>query len=226
MHEFQAALRSHSVTHGTPVQGVPAVGSTAILNQQPETRWRRSGAAFDETMATPAPISLRPGSVPPSRVSTVVEPSAGPRQTTTFRTAAGEMADTVLSSNSKRRTVIAVGSIVGLAAVGLAITLLVTRPSPRPAGSAEPAAAAPAPEPAVPEAEPERVPAFEPPPPPPPAVAPTPPTNEVFDRQRKGSARKPKKGGAQVADKPERPDRPTPPAAPPPAADDKNTERW
>jgi serine/threonine protein kinase len=229
MHEFQAALRSHATIRSTPVQGVPAVGTTAILNAQPDSRWRRSGAAFDETMATPAPVSLRPGSFPPSHVSTVVEPLTSPKQTTTFRTAAGEVADTAFSSNGKRRAVIAVGSIVGLAAVGLAITLLVTRTSARPAGSAEPAATAPAPEPEAifkpPAVQPEPVPAFEPPRPPPPVVAPTPLPDEETRPQKHGGAHKPKKGSEKVA---ERPDKPAPPAAPqpPPAADGKNTERW
>jgi hypothetical protein len=123
--------------------GLPSVGTTAILNEQPETHSRRSGVAFDQTI-TPAPVSVRPGSVPPSRrgsrtfppshVSTVVEPATSPKQTTTFRTATGEVADTALTSPGKRRTVIAVGSIVGLAAVGLAITILVTRPSNQPRG--------------------------------------------------------------------------------------------
>jgi hypothetical protein len=244
------------------VQGVPAVGSTAILNQQPESRWRRSGAAFDETMATPAPVSVRPGSVPPgsqraasaqwpggpvssrpgsvppSHISTVVEPTTSPKQTTTFRNATGEVADTAFTSNGKRRAVIAVGSIVGLAAVGLAITLLVTRPSPHPAGSAEPAASAPSPEPEpippAPAAQPERVPAFEPPRPPAvPVAEPTPFSSEETKQHKKGSTGKPKKGGEKPSEKPAgRPDKPadkpvpseSPP--PPPAPGGKNTERW
>ena len=258
MHEFQAALRSHSVTHGTPVQGVPAVGSTAILNQQPESRWRRSGAAFDETMATPAPVSVRPGSVPPgspraapaqwpggpvssrpgsvppSYISTVVEPTTSPKQTTTFRTATGEVADIDLTSNGKRRAVIAVGSIVGLAAVGLAITLLVTRPSPHSAGSAEPAASVTAPEPEAmppkPAAQPEHAPAFEPPPRPAPTVEPTSFQTEESNHHKKGSSSKPKKAGEKpvekVAGKPEKPAPAEAPPPPPPAPGGKNTERW
>jgi hypothetical protein len=64
MHEFQAALRSHAVSASSPrpVHGIPVVGSTAILNEQPAANSRRSGVAFDQTMATPAPVSLRPGS--------------------------------------------------------------------------------------------------------------------------------------------------------------------
>jgi len=237
MHEFQAALRSHVGNYATPVHGIPAVGSTAILNEQPATHPRRSGVAFDQTMATPAPVSMRPGSYPPSRpasyppsrISTIVEPATSPKQTTTFRTATGEVADTALSARGSRRTVIAVGSIVGLAAVGLAITLLVTRPSPHPTGSAEPAATAPAPEPAPipapPPAQPEPVPAFVPPPPPAPAAE-RPPVPAEEDRpHKKGSTSKPKKGGEKVADKP---DKPAPPEVAPPAAagSKKNTERW
>ena len=227
MLEFQNALRGHATTRATPVHGVQSVGTTAILSEQPESRSRRSGVAFDQTMATPAPVSLRPGSFPPSHVSTVVEPATSPKQTTTFRTATGEMADTALTSSSKRRTVIAVGSIVGLAALGLAITVLVTRPSPHPAGSAEPAAAAPSPEPAaIPAAQPERVPVFEPPPPPPRVVVEPPVFPAEENKQhKKGSSGKSKKGGDRVAEKPERPAQPE--IAPPPAADSKkNTERW
>jgi serine/threonine-protein kinase len=241
MHDFQAALRGYAVAHGTPVHGLPAVGTTAILNEQPETHSRRSGVAFDHTI-TPAPVSVRPGSVPPARmsgqpgtfppshVSTVVEPATSPKQTTTFRTATGEVADTALTSPGKRRAVIAIGSIVGLAAVGLAITLLVTRPSNHLGAPAEPASAAPAPEPAtipaVPTAQPERVPAFEPPPPP--AVAPTaemaPFPGEDTKHHKKGSPGKPKKPGERV-DKPAEPQVQSPP--PPPAAGGKkNTERW
>ena len=241
MHEFQAALRHHAVSQqSTPVHGIPVVGSTAILNEQPAANSRRSGVAFDQTMATPAPVSLRPGSYqpsrpasyPPSRVSTIVEPVTSPKQTTTFRTATGEVADTALSAPGKRRTVIAVGAIVGLAAVGLAITLLVTRPSHHPTGSAEPAATATAPEPApipaAPPAQPEPVPAFVPPPPPTPAAErpriPVEPVEE--DRpHKKGSTSKPKKGGEKVADKP---DKPAPPEVDPTTAagGKKNTERW
>jgi serine/threonine protein kinase len=231
MHEFQAALRGHTTTHSTPVHGLPATSSTAILNEQPATNWRRSGAAFDQTMATPPPVLVRPGSVPPSHVSTVVEPVTSPKQTTTFRTAAGEVSDTELTSSSRRRTVIAVGSIVGLAAVGLAITLLVTRPSTHPAGSTGPAAAsAPAAEPAAIPAEPERIPAFEPPAPPRPAptVEPTPLPAEETKQHKRGSATKPKKPGERVPGERviEKPEKPAAPEAPPPAAGGKNTERW
>jgi serine/threonine protein kinase len=231
MLDFQNALRGHSTARGTPVHGIPSVGSTAILDAQPPMQSRRSGVAFDETMATPAPLSLRPGSFPPSHVSTIVEPVTSPKQTTTFRTATGEVADTALTSSGKRRTVIAVGSIVGLAAVGLAITLVVTRPSPRPAGPAEPAATAPAPEPfaipAPPAEPPERIPAFEPPPPP--VVEPTPFPAEEYKQHKKGSASKSKKSGERPSDRvTDKPDKPAgPPAAPPAGAvDPKNTERW
>jgi serine/threonine protein kinase len=242
MLEFQTALRRYATSRSTPVHGMPAVGTTAILDEQPETHSRRSGVAFDQTMATPAPVSVRPGSVPPSRassrpgsvppahISTVVEPVTSPKQTTTFRTATGEIADTALTTPGRRRTMIAVGSIVGLAAVGLAITLLVTRPSNHPSAPAEPASAAPAPEPAAipatPTAQPERVPAFEPPPPP--AVAPAvepPPPAEDRRPHKKGSLGKPKKLGEKVVAKPAEHQAQSPPP-PSTAADKKNTERW
>ena len=238
MLEFQAALRGHAANRSTPVQGVPSVGSTAILGEQYASHARRSGVAFDQTMATPAPLSLRPGSfasskpgsVPPSHISTVVEPVTSPKQTTTFRTATGEMADTNIRSPSKRRTAIAVGSIIGLAAVGLAITILVTRPSPQPSGPAAPAAAAPAPDPepipAPPPPQPERMPAFVPPPPPAPAAEQPPAPAEEAKQQKKGGSSKHKKGGDKVADKPERPAPPEVAPPPPAAGSKKDTERW
>jgi len=246
MLEFQTALRGHAGAHGTPVQGVPAVGTTAILGEHYESHARRSGVAFDETMATPPPVSLRqgssspsrpgsysssrPGSVPPSHISTVVEPVSSPKQTTTFRTAAGEVADTEIRSSGKRRTVIAVGSIVGLAAVGLAITLLVTRPSPQSPVSAPPAAAAPAPDPdPIPTAPPpqaERIPAFVPPPDPVAEQPPAPADDPM--RQKKGNINKRKKGGDKVTSKPDKPEKPTVPVVsqPPATGDKKDTERW
>jgi len=229
MLEFQAALRGHTTSHNTPVHGVmPPSPHTTAIDTQSNAHWSSPRFAFDQTMATPAPVSLRPGSVPPSHVSTMVEPVAIPKQTTTFRTAAGEVSDTALTGTGKRRTVIAVGAIVGLAAVGLAITVLVTRPSsPPPTGSTESAATAPAPEPVavpvIPAALPERVPSFEPPPPP--AETPPPQPFEEAKQHKKSGSSKAKKGGEKVADKPEKPAQPKV-ESPASAADKKNTERW
>jgi serine/threonine protein kinase len=239
MLEFQAALRGHTATHSTPMHGLPSVGTTAILDEQPSAPARRSGVAFDETMATPAPVLLRPGSVPPSRIptrpgsvppshiSTVVEPVASPRQSTTFRNATGEISHTDLTSPGKTRTVIAVASIVGLAAVGLAITLFVTRSSGHPTAPAQPAAIAPERTaiPAVPAAQPERLPAFEPPPPPTAAAAPTvqpePPPAEESRHHKKGSPGRPRRPVEKAVER--RPAEPLPPSS---AEEKKNTERW
>ena len=222
MIDFQTALRGHAFSHGTPVHGMPSVGTTSILDAPQETYSRRPPSAYDRTMATPAPVSVKPGTFPPSHVPTVVEPAPSPKQsTTTFRTATGEVADTALTSTGRRRTIIAAGSIVGLAAVGLAVTLLVTRPSPRPTGpAAEPAATSPAPEPAaIPAAQPEPIPAIQPSAP---VVAPTPFPAEEGKHHKKASTNKPRNVGEKVADKPAQPEV-SAPAAP---GGKKNTERW
>jgi serine/threonine protein kinase len=228
MSEFQAALRSHSIPRGTPIYGIPSVGSTAVLDE-PHGKPRRGSSisAFERTMATPAPVPVSPGTFPP-HVPTVVEhPTPSKQSSTTFRTATGEVADTALTSTSKRRTIIATASIVGFAAVGLAVTLLVTRPSHPPAVPANPPAAAPEPEPepvVIPEAplaQPEKIPAIEPPTPPP-AVAPA--TLPAEDKHhRKGIANKPKSATGEKMSAPpaERNDQPSATAG-----EKKNTERW
>jgi hypothetical protein len=207
------------------------VGNTAILPQQWPGGRPRSGFALDQTMATPAPVSITPGVFQPVQSSRVVEPAAGVKQTTTFRNASGEATDLNFNgARGKRRTVVAVAAIVGLAAAGLAITVLVTRPSPGKPAAPESAATTPAPEPEpVPAPKftpPPAVPAFEPPPPAP-AAEPTPPADESGKhRGKKGGAGKGKKGADQPTGKTA--DRPSPPAAPPPAAPSgkNNTERW
>jgi serine/threonine protein kinase len=243
MLEFQAALRAHATSRATPVQGIPA-GYDVDLGG---LAWQSPTMA-----ATPPPLTLRPGSVPPrpgsvpprpgskppSYIATLVEPTAPTKQTTTFRTHTGEVAEAPsLSPPNKRRTVVAVSAIVGVAAVALAITVLVTRPTAHaPAADPTPAAtAAPAPDPdPIParRAEPEFVPPKpEPVPTPTPTFAPTPShadehANERANddgRPKKGMSGKPKKGGGKSFEgkAPER-EEPEPPAP----AGGKNTERW
>ena len=227
MGEFQAALRGYALSHATPVHGMPSVGSTSILEGYHEPLARRPVSAFDRTMATPAPVSVSPGTFPPSHIPTIVDPTTSPKQsTTTFRTATGEVTHTALASTGKRKTIIAAASVIGFAAVGLAVTLLVTRSSPQPTVPTAPAVAVPEPEPvaipAPPAAPPERIPAFEPPrPAPPPAVAPAPLPAGENKHHKKGSSGKPKNVGEKVADKPAPPEES--PAAP---GGKKNTERW
>ena len=229
MGEFQAALRGYTPSHATPVRGMPSVGSTSILEDFPAPPAQRSHiSAFDRTMATPAPVSVSPGTFPPSHIPTIVDPTTGTKQsTTTFRTATGEVTHTALTSSSKRKTVIAAASVVAVAAVGLAVTLLVTRSTPQPTAPAAPAAAVPEPEPAAipapPAAPPERIPAFEPPrPAPSPAVAPAPlPAEEKNKHHKKGSSPKPKGVGEKVIDKPAPPEE-----SPAAQGGKKNTERW
>ncbi len=229
MTDFQAALRGHALARGTPVHGVPSAGYFPGIEPPASVPYRNSGFALEQTMATPAPVSLTADPFPPSHVSTVIEPSTSPKQTTTFRNATGEVEDTALASPGKRRTLIAAGAIIGIAAVGLAITILVTRPSPHAAGSA-PSAAASAPEPATPAARPEPLPAFVPPTPPPspppsalPAVRPTAlPAEEPRHHHRKETVSKPKKAHEREPRKPGRPESPAPPSP----AESTNAERW
>ena len=237
MNEFQAALRAQAGWHTGPIHLTPPVGTTAILNEpQPGSRLPSyqgarspSGLAFDVTI-TPAPESVTP---PPYRTpSSRGQPPAarGPtppgeiKQTTTFRNATGETMDTDLTGRGTRRTALAVATIVGLAAAGLAVTLLVTRSASKPASPDPAAAAAPVAEPApAPTPEPK----FTPPPPaalppPPPVVEDKPVAPDVEpakSRPKKGKGKK----GAEAG--PARPDRPSPPP-PPPQPANINTERW
>jgi serine/threonine protein kinase len=233
MLEFQGALRTHGMSRATPVHGVSA-GYDVDLGG---LGWQTPALG-----ATPPPITLRPGSVPPrpgstppSHIPTLVEPTAPTKQTTTFRTHTGEMTEPPsFAPPSKRRTVVAVSAIVGVAAVALAITVLVTRPSAH-APNAEPTpvpAAAPAPDPdpdPIParKAEPEFVPP-KPEPTPAPSFAPPPSrpdehSDENDRRGKKASAGKLKRaGGRTVEGRPVEKDEPEPPAP----AGGKNTERW
>ncbi len=239
MVDFQTALRGHGVAHGTPVRGVPAVGTTAILDQQPSSTERQPWLGFDVTMATPPPVLVSAGtrppskapSRPPSHVPTVVEPTANVKQsTTTFRTATGEVSDTDMLMPGKSRTKIAVIGGAGLVAVGVAATIFFTRPSPSKEVPAGPTATVPAPEPepaklAIPTApEPERSHGFEPPPDPAPQPThafvppPPPPPAEESKHHKKGVAAKAKKGGTA-------PEAPEPPPSPE-SASKKDSERW
>jgi tRNA A-37 threonylcarbamoyl transferase component Bud32 len=233
MLEFQAALRTHGLSRATPVHGI-STGYDVDLG----------GLGWPALAATPAPVTLRPGSVPPragstppSYVPTLVEPTAPTKQTTTFRTHTGEVTEAPsFPPPNKRRTVVAVSAIVGVAAVALAITVLVTRPSAHaPAADSTPVpATAPAPDP-----DPDPIPArktepeFVPPRPDPaaaPSFAPTPShTDEHTDdndrrSNKKGLSNKPprKGGGRPIEGKPVEKDEPEP-ASP---AGGKNTERW
>ena len=244
MVDFQTALRGYGVVHGTPVRGVPAVGTTAILDQQPSSAIRQSGLGFDLTMATPPPVLVgtrppsrppskppsRPPSKPPSHVPTVVEPAANVKQsTTTFRTATGEVSDTDMIMPGKSRAKIAVIGGAGLVAVGIAATIFFTRASPSKEAPAGPAATAPAPEPepaalAVPTAPaPEPAHGFEPPPEPAPQpthafVPPPAPPLEESKHHKKGVTGKAKKAGGA----PEAPE----PAPSPASSSKKDSERW
>jgi serine/threonine protein kinase len=223
MADFASALRGQMTVPFHASHITPPVGSTAILTEQSPGGRQRSGFAFDRTI-TPAPISLTPGVVSAYRRAPTVEPTPAIKQTTTFRNATGEVADTEITAPAKSRTAIAVASIIGVAAVGLAVTLLVTRGAPTKT-TVEPAASSPAPAaiPSVPAPDPVR--AFEPPPQP--AVAPTPPpepppaaaSDEPGKQRKKGSKSK------RVADKPTERSEPAP-APPPPSDGKKNTERW
>jgi eukaryotic-like serine/threonine-protein kinase len=238
MFELQGALRA-SGAHSSPIRLTPPVvplSTTAIL---PESRapsrvpLSRPPSGYDATIATPAPITL-----PPVRRQSPsahpVGPAAATKQSTTFRNATGESIEVDLDfgSSSKRKTMIAVAAIVGLAAAGLAITVLVTRPSgsktPEPAAAATHApASTPAPEPTPPARftpPPEPAPTFAPPPA---APEPTPvpvAAEEPVRSHKKGKG--PKKGGEVTVSRPERPSTPTAPPPPPPPPSHVNTERW
>jgi len=232
MTELQAALRAHVSAHTGPIHITPPVGTTAILDEpRPQSRppsHPPSGFAFDRTMATPAPVSVTPPAYRAGPTPRPLEPAAGAKQTTTFRNATGEATDVDVDLRPKRRTAMAVAAIVGLAAAGLVITLLVTRPSPNKPAAPEPAATAapapaPEPEPTPPQPKfaPPAVPAIEPTSPTP-VATPTPPADEPSKtRPKKSGTSKPKKGGGEPAV--HTPDKPT--EAPAPSRGNP-TERW
>lgn len=235
MAEMQAALRSHVPQSHTPVFGGPSPVRTAVLGPEDgESAAQRAVMPFDRTMATPPPVAVgarspsrppRPPSKPPSRISTLVEPAAtvppvGPaKQTTTFRNATGELGETDLRIRGKRNTVVAVVAVVALAAVGLLVTLLVTRPSGKPTQTETVSTAAP-PEPAPPPPEPKLPPQAEPlpTPTPPPAVRPPEP---VVQQPEPKLVKKPSGRGKHTEHVSEHPTAPEPEPA-----SKKDTERW
>ncbi len=238
MAEFQAALRGHAAPHATPVFGASlGVGSTAILDDPNQVAARRAVSGFDVTITPPPVVTSRsrpprPPSTPPSHISTMVDPVAGAaspgvKQTTTFRTATGEVSDTEVKIRGKRGAVVAVVGVVGLAAAGLVVTLLVTRPSGKPA-SAEPAPAlpsrAPEPEP-TPPPPPEPTHTFEPPPPPPPVHRAEEHEEQEGKQEGKGHKKAPLSKPHKLSDKPS--ERPVPPPSESGDKKDKDsTERW
>jgi serine/threonine protein kinase len=239
MLEFQAALRGHVTSHPTPGFGAPSPVRTAILDADQSIAAQRAVMPFDVTITPPPMVSgtrggsrtpsrppARTPSRPPSNVSTLVEPGGSgevvgvTKQSTTFRNATGELRNTDVTFRAKRNTIVAVAAVVALAAAGLIITVLVTRPSGKTPGT-EPTTATVAPpaEPFVPPPPPlaEPIHAVEQPAPPPPrpAVEDEPTDNRGHKRPSSGKSKKP--------------DKPTerPVVAPPPdPTGKKDTERW
>jgi serine/threonine-protein kinase len=223
MAEFQAALRGPGAAHLTPVFGAGmSPMRTAILDEQHGMAAQRA-MPFDRTMATPPPVPVgRTPSWPPSHISTMVDPSSAVpppatpiKQSTTFRNATGELGTADINLRGKRSTVVAIAAVVALAAAGLIITLLVTRPSVKPPITETTTTAAPAdpmpppPSPTLPpQAEP--IPAVEPPRP-----LPAEPAPQALKNPRRPPGR------VKRIDKPL--DRPDPQPDP---GTKKDTERW
>jgi serine/threonine protein kinase len=215
--------------------GSPSRPPSGVSTVTPAPVYPRSASRppYGPSAVTPAPVRVgspsrppRPPSNPPAQGSTLVDPAApfdptgAAKQPTTFRTTAGEVAVTDISLRPKRHTAIAVVAVVGLAAAGLVVTLLVTRPTPRPAAieTAPPAPEpVPPPPPPPPAPEPEPVPEVQPPPPPPPRHADEEPEVRKGKRSRRPSADRPRSPRANTIE------RPVPPPEP---ADKKETERW
>jgi eukaryotic-like serine/threonine-protein kinase len=232
MAEFQAALRLPAGAQTTPVFGnQPSAMRTALLDEQQGMAAQRA-MPFDRTMATPPPVpvgrmpSRPPGrapSWPPSHISTMVDPSSTVppptpiKQSTTFRHATGELGMANTSVRGKRTTVVAVAAVVALAAAGLIITLLVTRPSGKTpvtetVPAVQPTEPTPPPPSPVPPPQAER---FEPPPPPPVVRTPDPEPQDI--RTSKKITGKTKKTVEHPAE------HPAPPVEQP---GKKDTERW
>jgi hypothetical protein len=221
MTEFLAALRGRGLSHVTPAPVATAIldaqpsGMNALRHSSPD-RWGGSAGGG----ATSPTVSL------PDADSAVATRGSTQKQTTTFRTSNGEISDTDMVSPRNRKTAIAIASVVGLAAAGLAVTLLVTRPSKGPVET-------PTAQPAIPAAalpEPEK-PAPSPPPPPPVVAQPDPvpekatePTDEpsADPTDKPGRHRKTPKGS-----KPVQVSAPVAPSQPSPPPGGKNDiERW
>jgi hypothetical protein len=233
MLEFQAALRGQPGSHMAPSFAAPSTVRTAVLDDEQSIAARRAVMPFDVTI-TPPPALVgarspsrppRPASRPPSQDSTQFDPTGGApsavKQTTTFRNAMGEVGATDINlRGSKRSTVVAVAAVVALAAAGLVITVLVTRPSNKPAVIETPTPTAPPPQPFVPPPDPTPLPE----PVRPVELPVAQPKPEVEAEPQDGrSHRKPSSAKPKKSDKPgERP----PVETPDPAADKKDTERW
>jgi serine/threonine protein kinase len=244
MADFQSAIRGQASFHGMAVPGLPRTERTAVMESQPDSPQQGTDLGFDVTLATPPPLSVKqskPGSIPPSNIPTLLDQKHKAKQsTTTFRNATGEVeiADTALTSPSKRRAVFAVASIVALAAIALIVTVVVTRPTPSPPVPVESPTVAPATPFKPPIPDPDPIPELAKPKPfePPPtaterSVEHDPPPIEKGKHVKKGKDGKSRKGfekGFEKApDKPSekptvRPPDPAPELTPPP----KNTERW
>jgi serine/threonine protein kinase len=214
--------------------GSPSRPPSGYSTATPAPVYPRSSSRppYGSSSVTPAPVRVgspsrppRPPSHPPAQGSTLVDPAAqldptgAAKQPTTFRTTTGEVAVADISLRPKRHTAIAVAAVVGLAAVGLVVTLVVTRPPSKPAAiETAPPAPEPVPPPPPPPPEPEPVPEVQPPPPPPlPRYADDDAENRKGKTSRKGSSPR-SKGSA-----PRTIDHPAPPAETP---DKKETERW
>jgi serine/threonine protein kinase len=176
---------------------------------------------------TPPPAGAGRSPSWPPHVSTMLDPSASvappgtTKQSTTFRNASGELAATDVNLRGKRNTVVAIGAVVALAAAGLVITLIVTRPAPKPI-PVETTAPVAAPEPTP-------VPSPLPPPQAEPIHEPEspPPANTLEVERPLANERKPikKPSGGKIRH-PEHATDPAPQVAPEASGKKPDTERW
>ncbi len=142
------------------------------------------------------------------------------KQPTTFRTATGEVSDTDIKIRGKRSPVAAIMAVVALAAAGLIVTVLVTRPSSKPLPV----------ETVAPPPEPVPIPPLAPPPPPPEPVPAAEPPSKVTHHEAeepeppRGKGRRKPSGVHTPKAPPSKPsEAPSAPAADP---SKKETERW
>jgi serine/threonine protein kinase len=136
MAELQAALRGNLSQAGYKAPTfAPSPAKTAMLEADVAAQ---AGAPFDVAIETPPPATLgsRPPSQPPLHISTQLDSDGAvalpAKQPTTLRHATGEISNSKIDLRGKRRTAVAVAAVLGLAAAGLIVTVLVTRPASKP----------------------------------------------------------------------------------------------
>jgi serine/threonine-protein kinase len=139
----------HPKTKNASIPDTVAAAILRALAKAPDERFqsmtelqmalRGRGPSAHMSASTSAVVSLgQPANVEPSAAATTVLTGS-----TTFQTTTGELADEQVGGQRKRKVLVAVAGVVGLAAAGVIVTVLATGAPPKPSAPA-PAPTAPA----------------------------------------------------------------------------------